>query len=526
MVTMAGGPGHGIVLVFLATFLFSCLSAVMGTYLVRRFAASFGLVDVPDGDRRLHQAPVPRVGGIAVYIAVAGVLLVALLTLPNAAALLDHQRLFFSLILGSTAIFGLGLLDDAIGLSPRIKLACEVIVAMAMFSSGVRIESIGLLGNLPLAPWLSLVVTTLWIVGVTNAFNLIDGSDGVAGGAALFASSSIATISLVSGHTLGAVAALAIAGATLGFLFFNFPPASVFLGDSGSLFLGFTLGVLGIVTTQTATTTLAVAIPVVAFGLPILDMLLTITRRFLRGDGIFNADRGHIHHRLHDLGHTPRKVALLLYAVSAGFALLSMLLVHPHGAVTATIFVVAGATVVLGVQRLNIPELLEVRRILRRGLQQRVVIAHNVRLREAAVRLQKANSAHDIVRAMAHGLAGGEFTRAELAMPAEMAHAFVADGLAGRRGAHFVWQWEREVTSLSKTQWEVRLPVRLAAWHDPAHLSLWITGESEHLLTDLRLIALEIGPALEGSVGRLMNRRQSMVTAERTSLVAPREVSA
>jgi hypothetical protein len=155
-----------------------------------------------------------------------------------------------------------------------------------------------------------------------------------------------------------------------------------------------------------------------------------------------------------------------------------------------------------------------------------VVIAHNVRLREAAVRLQKASCAHDIVLAMAHGLAGGEFTRAELAMPAEMAHAFVADGLAGRRGAHFVWQWEREVTSLSKTQWEVRLPVRLAAWHDPAHLSLWITGESEHLLTDLRLIALEIGPALEGSVGRLMNRRQSMVAAERASLVAPREVSA
>ena len=528
MTTQAVGPGNFLVFTFIATFGLSCVFAVGGTFMVRRVAHRFGLVDMPDGDRRLHSAPVPRVGGIAVYIAVSGVLLLGLLTVPDVSALLDHKRVFFALILGATAIFTLGLLDDVFGLSARMKFLGEVLVAGAMYYNGLRFEGIGWLGgeSIVFAPWLSLVLTTLWIVGITNAFNLIDGSDGVAAGAALFAATSIAAVSLLGGHTLGAIAALAVAGGTLGFLVFNFPPATVFLGDSGALFLGFTLATLGIVTTQAASTTLAVAIPVVSFGLPILDTLLAITRRFLRGEAIYNPDRGHIHHRLRDLGHSPRRIALLLYLVSAGFAMLSMMLVHPNGAITATIFVVAGAIVLLGVQRLNIPELLELRRILHRGFHQRNVIANNVRLREAVTKLQQSHGAEDITRALGHAFSSGEFVRAELHMPADFAAPFVAAGLVSKRGGNFIWYWESSVSRLTKLNWEMRLPVRVASWQDAAYLSIWICGSTDFLLTDLRLLASDLGPSLEAALASLHGPRQLQPVVSDQPVLEPRGIIA
>lgn len=497
-------PDKFLVFALLATFVASCILALIATHRVRHIAHKLGIVDVPDGQRRLHSGPIPRIGGVAVYITVATVMLIALITVPSVTALLDHKRVFFALIFGSTAVFALGLLDDMIALPAWFKFLGEAAIAALMFAAGIRIESFYLpfLGQLSFSMPFSLLLTMLWIVGITNAFNLIDGSDGVAAGAALFSSASLAVVSMIGGNFLGAIAALGIAGATLGFLVFNFPPASVFLGDCGSLFLGFTLATLGVVSTQTSATALAVAIPVVSFGLPILDTSLTLVRRFLRGEPLFLADRGHIHHRLRDLGHSPRRVALLMYAVCAGFAMLSLLLVHPNGAVTATIFAVAGAVVLLGVQRLDIPELLEVRRVLHRGLQQRVAIGSSLRMREAAARIRRAGTPAQFAHELRASLEGRVFTRAELLVTADIGQELSAGMAMVRRANGFTWTWENQFAQLAHRVVEVRVPLYDGS-RELGVLSLWLSLQAEAVSSDLRVVTLELQPALEQSILRL-----------------------
>lgn len=499
----------------LPAFVISLISCLLVTHWVRGWATRAGIIDIPDGGRHGHDGPVPRAGGISIYLTFLALITWGVVAgVPYLQAEGSDLR---ALVLGGSAIFALGLVDDVRGLQPRTKLLVQVAVAFGVFLAGIRIESVGLPGDslITFPVVVSALLTVTWIVGISNAFNIIDGSDGIAAGAALFAAGSMALVFTLTGEWTGAFVAIVIAGAALGFLFFNFPPASVFLGDSGSLFLGFSLGALGVITAQKAPTFLAIAIPVVSCGLPVLDTLLAVVRRFLRREPLFTGDRGHIHHRLRDLGHSPRRVALLLYATCAAFALVSLVLVQPSGGLLATVFVTGGLIVWLLLQKLRIPELIELQRIMQRGWHQRTVIANNLRIREAAAQLRVAESGRDFLRALEYAFEAGEFEQVEIWIQEDVARPLRETREITSVAGGSLWRWRKDNTAASvaadmaaqniasQSAWELRLPFRDESGQTVGRLDLWRNTANPHLLMDIQLIATELHPEIQRTLLRL-----------------------
>jgi UDP-GlcNAc:undecaprenyl-phosphate GlcNAc-1-phosphate transferase len=250
-------------------------------------------------------------------------------------------------------IFAVGLLDDLVGLRPSQKLVGQLIAAGWAYWCGVRV--IGAI-SYTTDNWLALPLTLFWLVLCTNAFNLIDGVDGLATGVALFGTLTTLAAAIMQQNLPLVVVTLPLAGFLLGFLRYNFNPATVFLGDSGSLLLGFLLGCFGVIWSQKSATLLGMTAPLMAMFVPLLDVGLSVVRRFLRRQPIFGADRGHIHHRLLDLGLTPRRAVLLLYAVcslGAVFSLLQTIARHQFNGIIVLLF--CGAAWI-GVQHLGYVE--------------------------------------------------------------------------------------------------------------------------------------------------------------------------
>ena len=288
-------------------------------------------------------------------------------------------------------IFCLGIYDDLHGAGPYLKFAVQAIAAVMLFAGGMRILDLPVLFGQHTLPWfIGLPLTVLWVVAITNAFNLIDGLDGLAAGSALFSTLVFFIVALVTHSRLGSLMSVALAGAILGFLRFNFNPATIFLGDSGSLFIGFLLSALALAGAQKAPTFVAVAIPVVSFGLPILETALSILRRLISGRPIFTADREHIHHKLLQMGFSHRQVVIVLYAVSALFALLSLFLLWPTGSTLGLVLAVVGTGIWLGVQHLNYLEFGELRRVAQRTIEQRQIVINNLSVRRAVEELKVA----------------------------------------------------------------------------------------------------------------------------------------
>ena len=480
-------------------------ASLVGTYAVRGWARRRGYVDHPDNERRVHALPTPNVGGVAVALAVLFTFVVwSFVIVPGQIARPD----ILAMLLGGVLILAVGFWDDTRHMSARTKFILQALVAAAVFLGGIQILGVDLAGlwqgRLPLV--LSLLVTTVWIVGTTNAFNLIDGSDGVAAGAAFFAAISLAVLFAIQADPLGALMATALVGACLGFLFFNFPPASIFMGDCGSLFLGFTLASLAVITTQKTATAVAITIPVVALGIPLLDTLIAIIRRFLRHQPIFGADRGHIHHRLSNLGHSPRGVAMLLYVGFAGCASLSLVLAAPGRSTVVPVFVVAAVVLILAIQRLNIPELTELSRVFGRGLQQRAVISHNLRIYSVAEALSTARDGKALLAALDLALRGTEFSRLEIAVSPDLGRAF--EGLEGvtRDASGYLLTLTFEHPLNPEHQVEIRLPLydgdRLVG-----RISVFRTSEGERLYTDIRLLSRHLAPTLVASLRRIGSGR-------------------
>lgn len=329
----------------------SFLLALLLTPIARNAFRHLGLVDHPD-DRKLHPYGIPRVGGIAILIAY---------VLAYACLLLAHLRgglkvwegLEFIVRLAPAAllIFATGLIDDIRGLRPWQKLIGEVAAALIACGAGVRVQDFA--GH-HLLTWFQLPLTVLWLVACTNAVNLIDGIDGLATGVSLFATCTILFAALLEKNIALALATAPLAGCLLGFLRYNFNPATIFLGDCGSLLIGFLLGCYGVLWTEKAATILGMTAPLMALSIPLLDTSLAIARRFLRQQPVFTADRGHIHHRLLDRGLTPRKVALILYAFSALGAMCSLLMMNKH--VSGVVIIIFCAVTWIGVQHLGYVE--------------------------------------------------------------------------------------------------------------------------------------------------------------------------
>lgn len=300
---------------FVVTFLIAWLCADLMVPVVRRFAYAVGKVDKP-GTRKIHKDPIPRMGGIAICTGCFLSLLGIEYLHPGYFSMLPAE--WKGVLLGGALIFIVGLLDDLYDLKPKVKLAGQIGAASVAFWLGVKITFISYpFGGMILFPeWLSFVLTVGWLVAITNTINLIDGLDGLAGGVSTIAGLTLFMLALERGQGLSALVAIALVGATLGFLRYNFNPAKIFMGDCGSLFLGFMLGALSITGAMKVAATVAVFLPILILGIPIFDTTFAIVRRLLARKPIFQADKGHLHHRLLNIGLSQRRAVLLIYGFS------------------------------------------------------------------------------------------------------------------------------------------------------------------------------------------------------------------
>jgi UDP-GlcNAc:undecaprenyl-phosphate/decaprenyl-phosphate GlcNAc-1-phosphate transferase len=352
---------------------FLCLAL---TPWIVRLASTLGAIDRPD-PRRVHSTPTPRLGGLAVFASIAMALGGSQLVDPW---LRPESRDIPIFVMATAAVMFLGLIDDCFSIKPSLKLLVEIVVALATFATGYRITEI--LGwDLG---WAAAPVTVLWIVTLTNAFNLIDGLDGLATGTGAIISATLFALCVYDSHVPSALILAALCGSLFGFLPYNFFPAKIFLGDSGSLLLGFIFALISIRIADKSSAALAISIPLLALGFPLGEMTLTITRRLLRvvhvirGEpegaryeffflgraAVFTADRAHIHHRLIDLGLNHRSAVLLLYGVCSLFCGGALALIFQRGGQEGLILGIFGIATIVGVRHLDYKEF----RPLRNGL--------------------------------------------------------------------------------------------------------------------------------------------------------------
>lgn len=365
--------GSSRVLTYLFAFFSSLTLSLTLTPPVRALARRLGMVDQPDA-RRIHTQPTPRAGGVAVFIAFHATVLFCVLLFPavfRPAYGLGRLTAFFW---ASLVLLGVGVLDDARGLKPYIKLLGQITAATLLYQAGFSVGG-GL--SVTLAPPVNFVVTVFWIVGAVNAFNLIDGMDGLASGLAMIAALGLAGALFLRNLSVDAVPFLALAGAALGFLRYNFNPATVFLGDSGSMFLGLAVGALPLVSGQKSELLASLGVPLIAMGIPIFDTALAIWRRTLRSlfpeataagakrlRGLMHADKEHVHHRVLAKTMSQRRTAILLYGLNTllvAVGLFAMLAEERRNGVFMLAFVVG---VFLIVKHLTRVELWDTGRIL------------------------------------------------------------------------------------------------------------------------------------------------------------------
>lgn len=315
-------------------FICALVIALIVTPLIKRLAFLIGAIDKPN-ERKVHTRIMPRLGGLAIYLAfAAGIFIVY----PAISGI--DTKLVWGLMLGGTIIVITGALDDRFDLSPRWKLLGQIAAAVAVMSFGLDIEMV----HLPFVEtevslgWLSYPITLLWIVGISNAINLIDGLDGLASGVSGIATASILVLSLMMGNITVALLCSVLLGAIIGFMFFNFYPAKIFMGDSGALFLGFSLATLSILEFKQAALVTFI-VPIFILGVPLSDTFFAIIRRWVNKKPISVADKNHLHHCLLRLGFSHRTTVLIIYALAAFFGVTAIVL--SHAGIWVTIIVTA-----------------------------------------------------------------------------------------------------------------------------------------------------------------------------------------
>lgn len=492
---------------YIIAFAGALVLSLVSTRAVRDWAQRRGLLSKPNS-RDVHQVPVPRLGGVAIYFTV---LLVAFIF-----ALVDHfgVRTQFDvvettmLLIPATMVFMVGVYDDLRGASPYLKLGIQLLAALVLFGSGFRVLSTPVIfGGHHLGVIASFAITSFWIVLITNAFNLIDGLDGLAAGSALFTNLTLFILCLLSGNGPIAVLAVIMAGATFGFLRFNFSPASIFLGDGGSLFLGFMLAAFSLGGKMKGPTIVAVAIPVVSFGLPLVEVAVSIGRRLISGRPLFDADREHIHHKLLDIGMTQRQVAALLYGICALFALLSLFLMYPAAPIVGLILAIVAVGTWTGLQRLGYREMTEITRIARRTIEQKEVVRNNLAIRRTADELRHVRDLAVLQRLLESCFCENEFDGFRLEV----------EGLetGAPNSAPLCFEWSRQ--PLQSVRWSLQLHLKSETTAGDARFTLYRSQESRPLLIDVNVICSGFQDALSAAVSRVVEIRPGVRTVTASS---------
>lgn len=339
------------------------------TPVVRNLARSRGWLDRPDGRRKLHSAPVPRLGGLALYCSFA-------LSVAASVAIFHDapwygvavSGVYLRALAACTAVMLVGLVDDLVGTTPTAKIAVQVAASFYLYNNGYQIHLVSNpFGEAIALGVLSLPITLLWFVGMSNAFNLIDGLDGLAAGVGLFCTSIVFIFALSNDRWEIVFLSVALGGALLGFLRYNFSPASIFLGDSGALFIGFALAALSVRGSTKSSTAIAVVAPLLALGFPILDTGMAVLRRLVRGRSLLEPDADHIHHRMVRRGLTQHRAVIILYGVTALFGALSLLTMTGRSQIASLVAVAAFTAITWwGIRELGYSEIGEIGRFIMR----------------------------------------------------------------------------------------------------------------------------------------------------------------
>jgi UDP-GlcNAc:undecaprenyl-phosphate/decaprenyl-phosphate GlcNAc-1-phosphate transferase len=530
---------------YLALFLIATTTSLILTPLIRRMCQRYRWLDIPTDGRRVHRSAIPRLGGVALYLSCA----IALSTLPFVDNLLTQglgtQRSDLLLaFIPATLVLLLGVFDDLKGTNAIVKFVGLGMIASLFFAMGGRIDalSVPFVGSVQVPMLVSYLVTVLWLVGIANAFNLIDGMDGLASGAALFASLVILVLSVAQGRPLMIVVSLVLCGSLTGFLRYNFNPASIFLGDSGALFVGFTLAALSVLGTQKAATAVAVVVPILAFGFPMVDTAMTMGRRLVSRKPIFEGDKEHIHHMLLARGWSQRKVALTLYGVCASFALAAVIFPATGSRLTGVVLFVISVAIIIAVGHLRYHEVDEIRAGVRRTVaDRRLRVAKNIQVRRAARALSKSSDLYEIFEAMTHMLEFGEFTYAN-AQVGQAGHADINErAFEASRQRHpkqqlklhsgrVFWSWvgeqgETEDLLRSRSAWCFRLPL-VKDGVEWGWLNFYHNLDGEALLVDTNYLSNLFRREFTEAVARIMIAHESPSTVSNIAMnVAADEIS-
>jgi UDP-GlcNAc:undecaprenyl-phosphate GlcNAc-1-phosphate transferase len=444
-------------MMLLLAFVAAVLASALLTHFVRDIASARKWLSAPTSDRHIHTRLTPRLGGVAIFLTLWGLALIAWAIghLTGRQAIVPD--LTFKILEPASLVFLAGLIDDFYGLRPSVKFAVQAWAAVLLFSEGIGISKLSLLAGHPHLSWLvGLPLTVLWVLWITNAFNLIDGLDGLAAGCALFSTLVIGVMAILFQNESILLLTFALAGAIAGFLGYNFNPASIFLGDCGSLLIGFLLSAVALAGSQKAPTVVAVTIPIVALGLPILDVAVAILRRFLSRNRLFDPDREHIHHKLIGRGISHQQAVLVLYGVSACFGFLSLFLLHPVSTVAITFLMAGGFGVLVGLHQLRYHEFLELERVASRAFNQRLVIANDIKIRRAPEALQSCTTFSQFCQVMQQCFQPAGFDGFGLHFSSEAPLGLEVEPLAPSSRPRFQFFWDRS-SNPSETNWTLSL---------------------------------------------------------------------
>ena len=495
------------------------------TWQIREIAVAHNWVEGPRSERHLHSSPKPRFGGLGIYLSfifgVGFLLIVGRLThLPTGLSTSTIAKI----LLPASLLFAVGFYDDLHGMAAASKFAFQIFCASILFLFGFSVLNLHLMmGDIDIGVLINFAATLLWVLAISNAFNLIDGLDGLASGAALFSMVTVFVVSFTSGNDRVSLMTMVLAAAILGFLKFNFSPASIFLGDCGSLFLGFMLSALAMAARPARTPgILAIIIPALAFGLPLVETMLSVIRRFLNGKPLFAADREHIHHKLLDMGISHRRVVVILYIVSAFCALMSLFLIHPTGVMTGMVMLVVAGAFLAGIQHLGYPELNELRRVAKRTVEQKKIIVNNLKIRRAAMLLREVKDFDELLKILQESLHSNEFDYFEVALGPKL----------GPKGKNLWIYSTRTMTTPTLSRKRVSPSyTNISAWSLTIDLATPGSGNlgffkmircnrQEGLLLDVNILISELQPALCQAAECLLSSRQDETYFPYTSPIA------
>ena len=329
---------------YILALIIALLASFLLTPYIKQLAVKIGPVDKPD-KRKVHTQVMPRLGGLAIYLAT---MLAIVCSMPITRDLLG-------ILLGGTWIVIVGVLDDKYSLPARVKLAGQVIAAVILVAFDVKIEWLNNpFGGYFYLEYLSIPFTVFWVISFINVVNLIDGLDGLAAGVSGIASITVILVAVHQGYFPVATLTAALAGGIIGFIHYNFNPATIFMGDTGSMFIGYMLAAISIFGAVKSAATIALIVPAIALGLPIMDTAFAILRRYSNGRPIFQPDKGDLHHRLLAMGLSQRQAVLLMYGISIVLCLAAFVLAEANVYVAAVVIVLILVGVAVGAKRIGI----------------------------------------------------------------------------------------------------------------------------------------------------------------------------